>query len=124
MRFNTIDQMSERWRLWHNNESGDHLGGVCLKCDERSISCRHATVHPYKNHDVRYRVPDRSPTKEELLPVRGKFSNQQEAPAQEASEPNTKIKVQDKASEVQKANIIYEKQLNHLPDYNTRERNK
>ena len=53
MRFNTIDQMSERWRLWHNNESGDHLGGVCLKCDELFISYTHATVHLYQNHDVR-----------------------------------------------------------------------
>ena len=83
MRFKTIDQMSGRWRLWHHKKS-DYIGGVCLKCDERCISFRHATVHLYKNHDVRYGVPDRSPTKEELLPVRGKFSNQQETPAQEA----------------------------------------
>ena len=123
MQFKTIDQMSGRWRLWHH-EKGDHLA-VCLKCDELFISYTHATVHLYQNHDVRYGVPDRSPTKEELLPVRGNFSNQQEAPAQEAitkaSEPNTRLKVQDKASEVQRANIIYEKQLNYLSDCNAAE---
>ena len=42
----------------------------------------------------RYGVPDRSPTEDEPFPVRGNFSNQQEAPAQEAvtkvDEPSTK----------------------------------
>ena len=46
----------------------------------------------------RYGVPDRSPTEDEPLPVRGNFSNQQEAPAQEAStkvnEPNIRLKTQ------------------------------
>ena len=73
----------------------------------------------------RYGVIDRSPTKEELLPVRSNFSYQREAPAQDAvtkaAEPNTKLKVQDKASEVQRANIIYEKQLTYLSDYNAAE---
>ena len=70
-------------------------------------------------------MPDRAPTKEELLPVRGNFSNQQEAPAQEAitkaSEPNTRLKVQSKGNVIQKANITHEEQFNYLSDCNTEE---
>ena len=73
----------------------------------------------------RYGVPDRSPTEDEPLPVRGNFSNQQEAPAQEAitkvNEPNTRLKVQSKGNEIQKANITYEEKFSYPSDCNAEE---
>ena len=63
----------------------------------------------------KYGVPERSPMNDEPLFVRGNFSAQQEASAQEAItkviEPNTRPNVQSKGNEIQKANITYKTHL-------------